>query len=142
MKRTQMRDTIKDIKYFNTFINEEQARVKKFSDKLKNGEVKEDRIFPVKSKMHDLKLGILIAGYSKGDELSILEKEYQGLIDDWEEVWEPEYYNKNLTYTNCEVDEDWLNFQNFAKWYKENYYEIEGEQMELDKDILYKHNKL
>ena len=96
MKRTQMRDTIKDIKYFNTFINEEQARVKKFSDKLKNGEVKEDRIFPVKSKMHDLKLGILIAGYSKGDELSILEKEYQGLIDDWEEVWEPEYYNKNL----------------------------------------------
>ena len=26
----------------------------------------------------------------------ILEKEYQGLIDDWEEVWEPEYYNKNL----------------------------------------------
>ena len=46
--------------------------------------------------MHDLKLGILIAGYSKGDELSILEKEYQGLIDDWEEVWEPEYYNKNL----------------------------------------------
>ena len=60
MKRTQMRDTIKDIKYFNTFINEEQARVKKFSDKLKNGEVKEDRIFPVKSKMHDLKLGILV----------------------------------------------------------------------------------
>lgn len=96
MKRTQMRDTIKDIKYFTTFINEEQARVKKFSGKLKNGEVKEDRIFPVKSKMHDLKLGILIAGYSKGDELSILEKEYQGLIDDWEEVWEPEYYNKNL----------------------------------------------
>ena len=30
MKRTQMRDTIKDIKYFTTFINEEQARVKKF----------------------------------------------------------------------------------------------------------------
>lgn len=52
------------------------------------------------------------------------------------------YYNKNLTYTNCEVDEDWLNFQNFAKWYKENYYEIEGEQMELDKDILCKHNKI
>ena len=30
-----MRDKIKDIEYFNTFINEEQARVKKFSDKLK-----------------------------------------------------------------------------------------------------------
>ena len=86
MKRGQMRDTRKDIKYFTTFINEEQARVKKFSDKLKNGEVKEDRIFPVKSTIHDLKLGILTARYSKGDELSILEKEYLELIGDWEEV--------------------------------------------------------
>lgn len=29
-----MRDKIKDIEYFNTFINEDLARVKKFSDKL------------------------------------------------------------------------------------------------------------
>ena len=41
-----MRDKIKDIEYFNTFINEDLARVKKFSDKLENGEVKEDRILP------------------------------------------------------------------------------------------------
>ena len=69
-----MRDKIKDIEYFNTFINEDLARVKKFSDKLENGEVKEDRILPVKSKVHDLKLGIMIARYSKGDELTLLDK--------------------------------------------------------------------
>ena len=51
-----MRDKIKDIEYFNTFINEDLARVKKFSDKLENGEVKEDIILPVKSKVHDLKI--------------------------------------------------------------------------------------
>lgn len=49
---------------------------------------------------------------------------------------------KNSTYVNCEVCEEWLNFQNFAKWYEENYYKIEGEKMCLDKDILYKGNKL
>ena len=82
-KGIDMRDKIKDIEYFNTFINEDLARVKKFSDKLENGEVKEDRILPVKSKVHDLKLGIMIAGYSKGDELTLLEEEYLDLFYDY-----------------------------------------------------------
>lgn len=46
--------------------------------------------------MHDIKLGILVAKYSKGDDLSILEKEYLELLDGWKDVWEPDYYNKNL----------------------------------------------
>ena len=91
-----MRDSIKDIEYFNRFINEDLARIKKFSDKLENEEVKTERIIPVKTKIHDLKLGILIAKYSKGVELSLLELEYLDLINEWEDIWEPEYYNKNL----------------------------------------------
>ena len=71
-----MRDNVKDIEYFNDFINEELERVKKFAYKLEKGEVKLERIFPVKAKIHDLKLGILIAKYSKGVELNLLEKEY------------------------------------------------------------------
>lgn len=46
------------------------------------------------------------------------------------------------TYEDCTVCEEWHNFQNFAKWYDENYYEIEGEKMCLDKDILFKGNKI
>ncbi len=42
------------------------------------------------------------------------------------------------TYENCSVDEYWHSFQNFAKWYNENY--VEGYQ--LDKDILIKGNKI
>ena len=38
--------------------------------------------------------------------------------------------------------EEWCNFQNFAKWYENNYYEVESEVMNLDKDILVKHNKI
>lgn len=30
----------------------------------------------------------------------------------------------------------------FAKWWDENYYEIEGQRMEVDKDILHKGNKI
>ena len=40
------------------------------------------------------------------------------------------------------VCEEWHNFQNFAKWYEENYYEINEEEMQLDKDILIKSNKI
>ena len=52
------------------------------------------------------------------------------------------WINKHLTYKDCFSCEEWYNFQNFAKWYEENYYEIEGETMCLDKDILIKGNKI
>lgn len=45
-------------------------------------------------------------------------------------------------YDDCTVCIEWHNFQNFAKWYEENYYEVEGERIELDKDILYSGNKI
>ena len=48
----------------------------------------------------------------------------------------------NPTYADCTVCEEWHNFQNFAQWFEENYYEIRGEQMHLDKDILIKGNKI
>lgn len=56
--------------------------------------------------------------------------------------YDPYTINKHLAYIDCFVCEEWLNFQNFAKWFYENYYEIEGQRMELDKDILCKGNKI
>ena len=50
--------------------------------------------------------------------------------------------NKRPKYDGCTVCEEWHNFQNFAKWYEENYYEIKEEKMCLDKDILVKGNKI
>lgn len=48
----------------------------------------------------------------------------------------------NLTYKDVTVCKEWHNFQNFAKWYEDNYYEVPGCKMELDKDILVKGNKV
>lgn len=56
--------------------------------------------------------------------------------------YDEKYKINNPTYRECTVCEEWHNFQNFAKWYDENYYEIEGEVMCLDKDILVKGNKI
>lgn len=51
-------------------------------------------------------------------------------------------YDKNFqkrqpTYSGCYVVKEWRNYQNFAKWFEENY--VEGFQ--LDKDIIFKGNK-
>lgn len=45
---------------------------------------------------------------------------------------------KRPTYKNCTVHPDWHNFQNFAKWFYENY--IDG--FHLDKDLLIKGNRV
>lgn len=50
---------------------------------------------------------------------------------------------KQPRYKECFLgDDNWLNFQNFAEWCEGNYYEVPGEVMELDKDILFKGNKV
>lgn len=59
-----------------------------------------------------------------------------------ERCYDEKYHKKEPTYKNCTVDNNWLNFQNFAKWYYENFYQIEEEKMCLDKDILNKGNKV
>lgn len=46
------------------------------------------------------------------------------------------------TYINCETCKEWHNYNTFYEWYEENYYETQGERVALDKDILYKGNKL
>lgn len=45
-------------------------------------------------------------------------------------------------YKNSIVCDEWHNFQNFAKWCEENYYEVDEEEMQLDKDIVQKGNKI
>lgn len=51
-------------------------------------------------------------------------------------------HKKFTTYIGCTVIDSWLNFQNFSKWFDQNYYEVDDEVMELDKDILVKGNKI
>ena len=67
---------------------------------------------------------------------------YQTWINILQRCYDKNYQSKKPTYIGCEVCEEWHNFQNFAKWYEENYYTINGEEMHIDKDILIKGNKI
>lgn len=56
-------------------------------------------------------------------------------------------YNDNQlklkpTYKQVTVCNEWHNYSEFKKWFDNNYYKIENQQMELDKDILFKGNKI
>ena len=67
---------------------------------------------------------------------------YQSWIDVLKRSYSNRISNKWETYKNVTCCEEWFNFQNFAKWYDENYYVVDGEKMHLDKDILIKNNKI
>ena len=66
-------------------------------------------------------------------------KTWRSMLD---RCYNENFHKKETTYEKCEVCEKWHNFQNFSKWFEENYYKIEGEKTHLDKDILNKGNKL
>lgn len=51
--------------------------------------------------------------------------------------------HKYSAYIDCIVCDEWLNFQTFAKWFDDNYYDVDdGKRMHIDKDILIKGNKV
>ena len=69
-----------------------------------------------------------------------------GKITDEYDIWHsmlrrcynPKIHERNPTYKDCLIEEYLLNFQHMAEWINKNYYEVPGEQMCLDKDILFK----
>ena len=69
-------------------------------------------------------------------------KEYRIWYDVLRRCYDPKVQEKYPTYKGCTVENYLLNFQNAAEWIKNNYYEVLGERMHLDKDILCKGNKV
>jgi hypothetical protein len=69
-------------------------------------------------------------------------KYYQAWKNMLDRCYDEKLHQKMPTYKDVTVCEEWLNFQNYAKFYSENHYIIEGETMVLDKDILVKGNKI
>ena len=80
--------------------------------------------------------------YKSKDENGKMTKVYVTWAAMIQRCYDPYFLDKHPTYRDCMVCELWYCFQNFAQWYYENYYEVENERMHLDKDILYKGNKI
>ena len=65
-------------------------------------------------------------------------KEYNAWTAMLQRCYDIKLHIRHPSYINCTVYNDWLNFQNFAKWYEENYIE----NYQLDKDLLIEGNKI
>lgn len=87
-------------------------------------------------------VGYLGEGKYKVSENSKHTRAYYTWQNMLERCYNEKYHEKHPTYINCTVCKEWHNFQNFSKWYEENYYKVKSERMCLDKDILHKGNKI
>ena len=76
------------------------------------------------------------------DEFSI----YKVCYDKWRGMltrcYDDEYQQKYPTYNGVTVCDLWLNLQEYGKWFEDNYYEVDGELMELDKAIKSRESKI
>ena len=86
-------------------------------------------------------VGYLGQGKYKTRENGKLTKCYKDYSDMMARCYNKERMKEHLTYEQCFVNKEAHCFQDFAEWWHNNYYEIEGEQMAIDKDILCKGNK-
>lgn len=86
-------------------------------------------------------------GYLGEGEYSVKEngknkKEYKIWYGMLQRCYDPKYQEREPTYKGCAVENYLLNFQHMCEWLDENYYEVPGEVMCLNKDILCKGNKV
>ena len=72
-------------------------------------------------------------GYVGGTEYSFSNCPY--VYDTWRHMLNRCYKPTRLSYMDCTVCEEWHNFQNFAKWYLANNYDVPNDRIELDKDL-------
>ena len=86
--------------------------------------------------------GYLGEGKYKAKENGKLTDEYNIYHDMLKRCYYPKYQERYPTYKGCKVEDYLLNFQHMGEWIDKNYYEIPGEKMCLDKDILCKGNKM
>lgn len=77
-------------------------------------------------------------GFLTGGEFNSKNKSYQRWRSMLKRCYCEKYQTKQPTYIGCLVIDEWLNFENFAKWDIQNY----KETYQLDKDCLFKGNKI
>ena len=111
------------------------AKNKQYHD-FKNGKIK----CPYELRYYGV--GYIGEGKYKAFENGKHKKEYiiwHGML---QRCYDLKFQKSEPTYKGCEVENYLLNFQNMCTWLENNYYEVPGERMHLDKDILCKGNKV
>lgn len=119
-----------DASNIKVLIYETNEVIETTYDRFKRGEIKPKLYKGVQEE------GCLGNGYITNKKVYIV---WQSMM---ERCYSNKLHNRNPTYIDCEVCDEWKVFKNFEEWYNSNYYEISNERMNLDKDILNKGNKL
>lgn len=83
-------------------------------------------------------IGFIGMGKYKSSFNYIIDKSYNIWVGMIKRCYDKKRQEKQSSYKGVTVCEEWHNFQNFAKWFEENYIE----DFHLDKDILQKGNKI
>lgn len=86
--------------------------------------------------------GIGCLGNTKTKTNNITKKSYNLWVNMLKRCYDIKAQEKQPTYIGCTVCDEWLIYEKFEIWYNQNYYEIGYEDMQLDKDILVKGNKI
>lgn len=96
----------------------------------------------IKSHFTPTVYGVGIVGLERTKENGKQLKSYETWSGMLRRCYDEMYKGKHPTYKDCSVCEEWLYYSNFKQWYSKNYYEVDNEKMCLDKDILFKGNKV
>lgn len=113
------------------FQDEHRFRKKSRYDHFKNG--------LISNPFHRTVYGIGYVGEYDG--IASRERSYMYWVNAMTRCYEEKSLKKSPSYIGCTVCEEWHYFKNFQEWFIENFYEIDGEKMMLDKDILIKNNR-
>ena len=91
-----MRDFLRTKAYFDEFISQDTERICKFQDKLNSGSIDDERVPLINNKIIDLKTGLIIAKYSRGDSIDDIKNEFEELVDMICEKGDVSIYEDNL----------------------------------------------
>ena len=88
-----------------------------------------------------LKRDVRGVGFFGIGEYNCKHKSHQYWSNMFERCYNKVFQERQPTYVECVVADEWQNFQTFAKWFDDNFPTSGGVKYELDKDILVKGNK-
>lgn len=119
-------------------------------------EFQDEYKYKVKTTYQNFKRGVVTNPYSRtvygtgyigiGRHPTHIDKKNTKAYATWTDILRRCYYDKERylhpAYIDCVVCEEWLNYQNFAEWFENNYYDLHEGRMHIDKDVLGKDEKI
>jgi len=126
--------------YLNLYVMELKPykMLKKF---VQNGGIDtEDKILEIANSKAMNEPTVLGVGYWGMPDVDVHDNTYIRWCNMLGRCYSEKYQKRQSSYVDCSVADEWHNFSNYKKWVEENYYTVDDEPMELDKDILHKGN--